>query len=136
MNNYNVKININDEDNTKLNEKLNEKDLAFKEYIKELIDKDLNSTVKLDKGFSYNKETSRLYNEHGEVDLTKLEKALFKVLIENQGKIVDIETIHNVAWKGKNMTRFTLRCKIKTLRDKTYHELIKNHSNLGYEIAS
>lgn len=63
-----------------------------------------------------------------------MELNLFTLLLKNRNNIIDIKTIHEVVWAGKDMTRFTLRNKIKILRDKTYFTLIKNHSNIGYSI--
>ncbi|MFK2822039.1 winged helix-turn-helix domain-containing protein [Arcobacter sp. YIC-80] len=135
MENLNINISITDENNEKLKSKVQKLDISLDEYVSRLIDKDINSIVQLDNGFYYNKANSKLFNSfNDEVKLTRIEEALFSLLLENRGEIVSIETIHNVAWKGKNMTRFTLRNKVKTLRDKTYYDLIKNHSNIGYSM--
>ncbi len=130
-----IKIKIDDENNEKLQNKIDKLDVSLDEYVSKLIDKDINSIVQLENGFYYNKANSKLYNSFDdEVKLTRIEEALFSLLLENRGEIVSIDTIHSVAWKGKNMTRFTLRNKVKTLRDKTYYDLIKNHSNIGYSM--
>ena len=130
-----IKIKVDEENNEKLQEKIDKLEVSLDEYVSKLIDKDINSIVQLENGFYYNKANSKLYNSFDdEVKLTRIEEALFSLLLENRGEIVGIETIHNVAWKGKNMTRFTLRNKVKTLRDKTYYDLIKNHSNIGYSM--
>lgn len=135
MENLNISISITDENNEKLESKIQKLDISLDEYVSRLIDKDINSIVQLDNGFYYNKANSKLFNSfNDEVKLTRIEEALFSLLLENRGEIVPIDTIHNVAWKGKNMTRFTLRNKVKTLRDKTYYDLIKNHSNIGYSM--
>lgn len=135
MENLNISISITDENNEKLKSKIQKLDVSLDEYVSRLIDKDINSIVQLDNGFYYNKANSKLFNSfNDEVKLTRIEEALFSLLLENRSEIVPIETIHNVAWKGKNMTRFTLRNKVKTLRDKTYYDLIKNHSNIGYSM--
>ncbi len=135
MENLNISISVTDENNEKLKSKIQKLDVSLDEYVSKLIDKDINSIVQLDNGFYYNKANSKLFNSfNDEVKLTRIEEALFSLLLENRGEIVPIETIHNVAWKGKNMTRFTLRNKVKTLRDKTYYDLIKNHSNIGYSM--
>jgi len=135
MENLTINISLSDDDNAKLTQKIDKLSISLDEYISKLIEKDINSIVQLENGFYYNKATSKLFNSFDEqVKLTRIEEALFSLLLENRGEIVGIETIHNVAWKGKNMTRFTLRNKIKTLRDKTYYDLIKNHSNIGYSM--
>lgn len=109
--------------------------LGLEEYVNKLIYKDINGVVRLGNGFHYDKATEKLYSgAKYEVRLTRIEEKLFKLLLENKGCIVSIEDIKATVWHGKNMTRFTLRNKIKTLRDKTFYELIKNHSNIGYEM--
>ncbi|MFA9374237.1 MAG: helix-turn-helix domain-containing protein, partial [Poseidonibacter sp.] len=94
---------------------------------------DINSTIDLENDYTYNYNLNKLYdNFNKEVSLTKIENALLELLLKNKGKIVKIETIAEVIWKDKEMTRFTLRNKIKSIRDKTFYELIVNHSNIGY----
>ena len=41
----------------------------------------------------------------------------------------------NNVWKDKKMTLFTLRNIIRNIREKTYHDLIKNVSNHGYKMV-
>lgn len=109
---------------------------SIEDYVIDLIESDLNAIVDLGNGIKFNNQTKKLYNVlDKEIKLTKIEEALFVLLLENRGEIVSIEDIHKVAWKGKNMTRFTLRNKIKMLRDKTYYELIANYSNVGYSMS-
>lgn len=68
------------------------------------------------------------------IDFTRLEKAFLKLLISRKGDITDYETIKEVVWKGKNMSIFTMRNIVNKIRQKTYYEIIKNHSNRGYII--
>ncbi|AXH09694.1 DNA-binding response regulator [Malaciobacter halophilus] len=66
------------------------------------------------------------------IDFTRLEKSFIKLLIEKRGEIVDYDTIKDVVWKGKNMSIYTMRNIVNKIRQKTYYEIIKNHSNKGY----
>ena len=68
------------------------------------------------------------------IDFTRLEKGFMKLLISKKGDIVDYDTIKNVVWKGKNMSIYTMRNIVNKIRQKTYYEIIKNHSNKGYTI--
>ena len=68
------------------------------------------------------------------IDFTRLEKAFLKLLIGKKGEITDYDTIKEVVWKGKNMSIFTMRNIVNKIRQKTYYEIIKNHSNRGYII--
>ncbi|WP_320033971.1 response regulator transcription factor [Campylobacterota bacterium DY0563] len=70
------------------------------------------------------------------IDFTRLEKGFMKLLISKKGDIVDYDTIKNVVWKGKNMSIYTMRNIVNKIRQKTYYEIIKNHSNKGYTIDS
>lgn len=104
-------------------------------YVSELIENDLTKIIRLENGFYYNQAAKVLYNSFDkEVKLTRIESALFEVLFRAGGDTVKIDDIHKGAWKGKNMTRFTLRNKVNTIRSKTYYDLIKNHSNIGYSM--
>lgn len=130
-----IDVDVNVKISKELKAKLDEKNLYIEEYVANLIEKDLNSIVKLENGFAFDKSICRLYSPNKqEVKLTNIEQKLFEQLLDNRGEIVSIDAIHEKTWKGKNMTRFTLRNKIKTLRDKTYYDLIKNHSNIGYSM--
>lgn len=68
------------------------------------------------------------------IDFTRLEKSFLKLLISRKGDITDYDTIKEVVWKGKNMSIFTMRNIVNKIRQKTYYEIIKNHSNRGYII--
>ncbi|MFA9374372.1 MAG: transcriptional regulator [Poseidonibacter sp.] len=132
-----LKIKITEEEQNVLLIKANKLDLTVEEYINKLIDLDVNSTVELNNGYIYNKHLNKLFDvNEREIPLTKTENKLLRLLVENINSLVTLETIHEIVWKGKNMSRFTLRNKVKDLRDKTFYELIKNHSNLGYSINS
>lgn len=68
------------------------------------------------------------------IDFTRLEKGFMKLLISKKGDIVDYDTIKDVVWKGKNMSIYTMRNIVNKIRQKTYYEIIKNHSNRGYTL--
>jgi len=68
------------------------------------------------------------------VDFTRLEKAFLKLLISKKSDIVDYDLIKEVVWKGKDMSIYTMRNIVNKIRQKTYYEIIRNHSNKGYTI--
>lgn len=68
------------------------------------------------------------------IEFTRLEKSFLKLLIAKRGEITDYDTIKDVVWKGKNMSIYTMRNIVNKIRQKTYYEIIKNHSNKGYVI--
>lgn len=68
------------------------------------------------------------------IEFTRLEKSFLKLLVSKKGEIIDYDMIKDVVWKGKNMSIFTMRNIVNKIRQKTYYEIIKNHSNRGYII--
>lgn len=68
------------------------------------------------------------------IEFTRLEKSFLKLLVSKRGEIIDYDLIKEVVWKGKNMSIFTMRNIVNKIRQKTYYEIIKNHSNRGYII--
>ena len=68
------------------------------------------------------------------IDFTRLEKSFLKLLITKRNDITDYDTIRDVVWKGKDMSIYTMRNIVNKIRQKTYYEIIKNHSNKGYTI--
>jgi DNA-binding response OmpR family regulator len=68
------------------------------------------------------------------IDFTRLEKSFLKLLILRRNDITDYDTIKDVVWKGKEMSIYTMRNIVNKIRQKTYYEIIKNHSNKGYTI--
>lgn len=86
----------------------------------------------LGQNISYDSINQTIYKDSDVVHLSNLETKLFHFLFENLNEYVSFEEIHDKVWKGRNMSRFTLRNKIKYLRDKTFRGLIINKSNIGY----
>ena len=68
------------------------------------------------------------------IDFTRLEKSFLKLLITKRNEITDYDIIKDVVWKGKDMSIYTMRNIVNKIRQKTYYEIIKNHSNKGYTI--
>jgi DNA-binding response OmpR family regulator len=68
------------------------------------------------------------------VDFTRLEKSFLKLLISKRSDVVDYDLIKEVVWKGKDMSIYTMRNIVNKIRQKTYYEIIRNHSNKGYTI--
>ncbi len=68
------------------------------------------------------------------IDFTRLEKSFLKLLITRRNDITDYDTIKDIVWKGKDMSIYTMRNIVNKIRQKTYYEIIKNHSNKGYTV--
>lgn len=92
--------------------------------------------ILLRKGFYFNLKTEKLFCNNLEINLTKTELQLFKLLITNLNNITKIEDIAELVWKKKNFSRSLLRAYIKKIRDKLYPSLIVTKSNVGYKIIN
>ncbi len=107
--------------------------LSLEETLEELLSEQINSRIDLGKGFYYDRILKKVFNRRNtDVGLTKTQMLIFNTILQNRGRIVEVETIKKNAWRDKNTSIFTLRNMIKQIRDKTYYGLIKSHSNRGY----
>lgn len=133
-NNENIVTAINNSAYTFLTKPLRSKD------IKLAVIMCLNQTKRGDKiefqnGIYFDEYRDQFFKAGGVlIDFTRLEKGFMKLLIAKRGEIVDYDTIKNVVWKGKNMSIYTMRNIVNKIRQKTYYEIIRNHSNKGYVI--
>ena len=132
MSKLNIKLDINDELEKKVSERLNRRNINLDSYLLELIQKDIDSKIYFNKDFSFDYTSRKLYIRNEEIFLKPHEYKVLKLLVENKNEIVKIENFQSL-WE-KEMTRFSLRNYIKQIRDKTYPELIVNSSNVGYKL--
>ena len=96
---------------------------------------EFDSKITLEEGYIFDISDNTLYTpSRTKIELTKLQTKLMYSLATRKGELVDYKTIANEAWKGKNCSIYTMRNQIKAIRDKTCYEIIKNHSNKGYEV--
>jgi DNA-binding winged helix-turn-helix (wHTH) protein len=126
-----VDLNIDDEFRNNIEKKLKIKNLQIEDYVLELIQNDIKSTINFN-DYSFNFLLDKVFYEDKEIKFTNMEMKLFKYLLSNVNSLVRIDDIHVNVWKDKKMTLFTLRNKINSIREKTYYKLIKNISNHGY----
>ncbi len=133
-NNEQVVTAINNNAYTFLTKPLRTKDIKFAVIMC------LNQTKRGDKiefqnGIYFDEYRDQFFKAGGNlIDFTRLEKGFMKLLIAKRGDIVDYDTIKSVVWKGKNMSIYTMRNIVNKIRQKTYYEIIKNHSNKGYTL--
>ena len=120
----------------KLAAKLKREKLTDIEYVSRLIEQDLDSRIELGEGFYYHKQSDELRNnEDKEIKLSKIEKRIIQTLIEHNGEITPVDVIKNSAWDTLDVSIYTFRNMIKKIREKTYYDLIINHSTKGYTIT-
>ena len=88
--------------------------------------------INLGQGFAYLDILTGFFLKDNEVIHTKpLEHKVMQCLIHNEG-VVTYETIFKQVWNGRDVGKFTLRNMIKSIRNKSYDEIIVNVLNHGY----
>ena len=103
------------------------------EYISSIADELGSKKVELCDGFSFNKTTRALYKDARFVALSKNENKFLTLLVENENKILDDETIKTTVW-GEDVSDERLRTFLRRLRAKTSKTLIINVKGLGYKL--
>ncbi len=92
--------------------------------------------IEFDDGIYFDEYRDQFFKAGGVlIDFTRLEKSFLKLLIAKRNEIVDYDTIKDVVWKGKDMSIYTMRNIVNKIRQKTYYEIVKNHSNKGYTVG-
>lgn len=108
----------------------------FGEYLKECIkaiDANKSNIVELKNEFTYDIFNKTLFKNSNIISLTKKEIEFLDYLIQNSSRALSYNELNEKVWDG-TMTQDALRSLIKELRKKTYKELIKNISGIGYRI--
>jgi len=104
----------------------------FKDFVKN-IDSNQSNILTLSNEFIYDKYNKTLIKNKKIIPLTNKEGAFLNYMIHNENKAISYEELNENIWKG-TMTNDALRSVVKELRKKTYKELIKNISGIGYRI--
>lgn len=130
----NIPANILEKYKSKLNDKLILEEYTLDEYLVDLIRNDLDNNLSIGQNFFFNESTKSIYYKRRQkIILTKLELALIELFLQNEGEILSITELSK-AWGKRNVSIFTIRNIIKSIRKKTYSKIIKNYSNKGYSI--
>lgn len=135
MNKYSILLS--DEEVHKL-QTINSKDIPFNLFLEQIIREKINY-IPLENGFSYNFSNKSLFDEKGvKVNFTKIEETLFDYIIslslDNKDKFADIESITLNVWRNEDVSVYSIRNKVKSIREKTFYELIKNKNSIGYRV--
>jgi DNA-binding response OmpR family regulator len=88
----------------------------------------------LDENIYFSPITSELYIDSQKVELTKREKDLLVLLLENRGKTISYENIENFVYQGESKSSDAIRSLLKRLRKKLPKDLIQNSIEEGYFI--
>lgn len=93
-----------------------------------------NKIIYLDKDITFNLSKKELIINNQIIDLTKNEKNLLTLLIENKGIKVSHEQIENFVYDGVSKSSDAIRSLVKRLRKKLTKELLCNSLEEGYYI--
>ncbi len=92
--------------------------------------------IVFDSEFSYNSKTKELICDNSYISLTKRERELLSLLVENRGKIVTFMEMENRIWPDKPPNDNTRRALVSRLRAKLKYKFIKTIPSTGYKIIT
>ena len=93
-----------------------------------------NELVNLGKNFYYNKDNNKIFKDNQSIHLTIQENNLISELIKSQGNFISNIALQSIISKEEIASIDTLRTIIRRIRNKTYKDIIKNKSSIGYKI--
>lgn len=105
---------------------------AVKDCLKN-VDSNKSNILTLKDGFVYDYYNKVLFQKNNIISLTKKELQLLDYLLKNHDNSLSYEELNSNIWDGA-MTQDALRSLVKEIRKKTYKELIKNVSGVGYRV--
>ena len=111
---------------------INEFIYILKDCVKN-IDSKKSNIIKLKNNFIYDSYNKILFQKNEIISLTKREILFLVLLIKEDKKQLEYKQIDKKIWNN-TMSQEALRSLVKEIRKKTYKELIKNVSGIGYRI--
>ncbi|MFH0710176.1 MAG: response regulator [Pseudomonadota bacterium] len=91
--------------------------------------------TKLHHGFSYDPINKSVNNPDGTVShLSKKNHLFIELLLKNKKSIIPYDVIEMLVWEGSMMTMDALRTLVRSVRKKTYMDIVSNHNGIGYKI--
>ena len=99
----------------------------------EIIERRIFSNFKLANGIFFNFQTQSIIKNDESYVLNKKESLLINLFIQNQGRIITYEEIEYHIWNNE-CTTAALKSLIRDLRKKTFKNIIKNYSGIGYKL--
>jgi DNA-binding response OmpR family regulator len=97
------------------------------------IDSKKSNIIKLKNNFIYDSYNKTLFEKNEIIPLTKRESLFLDLLIKENKKELEYSQINKEIWNN-TMSQDAIRSLVKEIRKKTYKELIKNISGIGYRI--
>lgn len=114
------------------------KDLSIGEYIQYILDEKTNK-YELLYGYKFDMIEKKLIDsKNNEVVFTKMEQELFNYMFDNKERLVSYKDLIDEIWKEKRQDNalYSLRNLVKSVREKTFPEIVKNFSGRGYKFAT
>ncbi len=93
------------------------------------------NVIRITENYCFELETENLLYKNLPVKLTKRQLAFIKLLIKNNGRIIDYEKIKSFVWENEYVEDSTVRSLVNRLRSSIHEEFIINHRGIGYKIA-
>ncbi|MGA1931331.1 winged helix-turn-helix domain-containing protein [Arcobacter sp. YIC-464] len=98
------------------------------------IDSNSSNIINLEENFIYDSYNNSLLKNKTIISLSKKENMFLNYIIDNKDRAVSYDEINDNLWNG-DMTHNALRSVVKEVRRKTYKDLIKNISGVGYRVS-
>ena len=95
---------------------------------------DKEKNIILENNVFFNTISKELFINHEKIELTKSEKNLLVLLLENRGKTINCENIEHFVYKSEAKTSNAIRSLVKRLRKKLPKDMISNSVDEGYFI--
>jgi len=89
-------------------------------------------SICLDEEFTFNMESSQLLYNNDCVNLTKKERELLMLLLDNINSLISIDTMEYTIWPEQGSSPSRRRALISRLRSKLKHRFIETHASEGY----
>lgn len=90
--------------------------------------------VKLGSNYHFDMKNNLLFLNDEQIKLTKQEVTLMKLLVENLGKLVSIETVELVLWYDKIVLESTRRQLLFRLKSKIQELKVETIKGIGYKL--
>ena len=89
-------------------------------------------TISFDENCYFDFKSSHLKIDDQEIRLTKKEKLLFNLFLDNRNKILSYETIENYVWEGSYASLDSIRSLVRRLRKHLDNKYIETVVDTGY----
>ncbi len=108
---------------------------ALKIASKKILNNRFTTFAALHEGFSYDPiNKSILTPDDRSIQLSKKEYLLLELLLKNKQRITPYEDIESTLWDHNGMSKDALRTLVRSIRKKTYPQIITNNNGIGYKI--